>query len=59
MVDGADKERLDESHWELTELLSEVSLARASGQAGDGRLSLLNACVILAAIVPVCIAGNC
>lgn len=26
MVDGADKERLDEAHWELTELLSEVSL---------------------------------
>ncbi|CAM9921324.1 unnamed protein product [Laminaria digitata] len=26
MVDGADKERLDESHWELTELLSEPSL---------------------------------
>lgn len=27
MVDGADKERLDEAHWELTELLSDVSTA--------------------------------
>lgn len=25
MVDGADDERLDEAHWELSELLSDVS----------------------------------
>lgn len=32
MVDGADDERLDEAHWELSELLSDVSIALTVGR---------------------------
>lgn len=50
MVDGADKERLDEAHWELTELLSEV---RLGGRAREDVpiLYLLTTVVVVACTV--------
>lgn len=60
MVDGADEERLEEAHWELTEMLSDVGVRVPprldAGEPSSSRRILLETLAVLRVARRLCVA---